>query len=59
MPIALIGLYVVQWDMDVLPKYVINTILAFIATAVLYELVKRLNVTRFLFGMRLRKKSAE
>jgi len=57
-PIALIGLYVVQWNMDVLPKYVINTILAFIATAVIYELVKRLNVTRFLFGMRLRKKPA-
>lgn len=55
-PIAVIGLYVVQWDMDVLPKYVINTILAFVATVVLYELIKRINVTRFLFGMRLKKK---
>jgi len=55
-PIAMIGLSVVQWDMDVLPKYVINTILAFVATVVLYELIKRINVTRFLFGMRLKKK---
>lgn len=55
-PVAVIGLYVVQWDMDVLPKYIINTILAFVATVVLYELIKRINVTRFLFGMRLKKK---
>ncbi len=52
--IALIGLPIIQWDMDVLPKYVINTILAFLATAAIYELIRRTNVTRFLFGMRLR-----
>jgi len=55
-PIAVIGLYVVQWDMDVLPKYVINTVLAFLATAAIYEVVRRTNVTRFLFGMRLRRR---
>ncbi len=55
-PIAMIGLTVVQLDMDVLPKYIINTISAFVATVVLYELIKRTNVTRFLFGMRLKKK---
>ncbi len=55
-PVAVIGLYVVQWDMDVLPKYIINTILAFVATVALYELIKRINVMRFLFGMRLKKK---
>jgi len=54
-PIALIGLYVIQWDMGVGPKYAINTVLAFLATVGLYELIKRTNVTRFLFGMRLKK----
>jgi glucan biosynthesis protein C len=57
-PIAVIGYYVVQWNMDVLPKYVINTVLAFVATVALYEIIKRINVTRFLFGMRLKKKPA-
>ena len=55
-PIAVIGYYVIQWDMDVLPKYVINTVLALVATVALYELIKRTNVTRFLFGMRLKRR---
>lgn len=53
-PIALIGLWVIGLDMGVLPKYAINTILAFLATAATYELIKRNNVTRFMFGMRLK-----
>lgn len=55
-PIALIGLWVINLNMGVLPKYAINTLLAFIATAVIYELVRRTNATRFLFGMRLLRK---
>lgn len=57
-PVILVGFYAIQWDMDVLPKYAINTVLAFIATIAIYEFIKRTNVTRFLFGMRLKKKPA-
>jgi len=53
--IAYIGMYVISWDMDVLSKYVINTVLAFAATAICYEILRRFNTTRFLFGMRLKK----
>jgi len=55
-PIAVIGYFIIQWDMAVLPKYAINVVTAFIATVGLYELMKRTNVTRFLLGMRLKKK---
>ena len=55
-PIAVIGYFIIQWDMAVLPKYAINVVTAFIATVGLYELVKRTNVTRFLLGIRLKKK---
>lgn len=55
-PVIVIGFYVIQWDMDVLPKFAINTVLAFIVTIAAYELIRRTNLTRFLFGMRLKKK---
>ena len=54
-PIALIGLWIIGLDMDVLPKYVMNTVFAFLATIMLYELIKRTSITRFLFGMRSKK----
>jgi len=57
-PIALIGLWIIGLDMDVLPKYVMNTVFAFIATIMLYELIKRTSITRFLFGMRSKKSAA-
>lgn len=53
-PVILIGFYVTKWDMGVLPKYTINALLALIATIIIYELIKRTNITRFLFGMRLK-----
>jgi hypothetical protein len=60
-----IGFYVVQWDasaalgagVGVLVKYVTIAVARFMATTVLYEvLVSRINVMRFLFGMRLKTK---
>jgi len=57
-PVILIGFYVIQWDMDVLPKFIINAALAIIATIGVYELIKRTDVTRFILGMRLKKESA-
>ena len=55
-----IGFYVVQWDMGVMPKYLIIAATSFIGIMVIYELlVRRLKPLRFLFGMRLaRRKNA-
>jgi hypothetical protein len=44
----------------VLVKYVTIAIASFVTTTILYDLlVRRTNVTRFLFGMRLRKRAAK
>jgi peptidoglycan/LPS O-acetylase OafA/YrhL len=58
--IVVIGLYVVRWDTStalgtgagVLVKFVTIVVASFVITAILYEVVKRTNLTRFLFGMR-------
>ena len=58
--IIIIGFYVVQWQASVLVKYATILVAALIATTLIYDLlVKRTNVTRFLFGMRLKKKPVE
>ena len=55
-----IGFYVVQWDLGVMPKYLIIAATSFIGIIAIYELlVRRLKPLRFLFGMRLaRRKNA-
>jgi glucan biosynthesis protein C len=51
--IVIIGFYVVQWDIATAAKYAIIVLLAFIGSVLTYDLlVKRTNVTRFLFGMK-------
>ena len=53
--IVVIGFYVVQWHMGVMAKYLVISTASFVTTTALYDLlVKRTNVTRFLFGMRLK-----
>jgi glucan biosynthesis protein C len=55
--ILIIGFYVVQWDMRAAPKYFIIVALSFVGIMALYELlIRRVNVLRFLFGMKLQKK---
>ena len=55
--ILIIGFYVVQWDMCIAAKYAIIATTSFVAIMAIYDLlVKRINVLRFLFGMRLKKK---
>jgi len=57
--IIIIGFFVVQWSMGIAPKYFIIVVASFMAIMAIYELlVRRINVLRFLFGMRLRKKQA-
>jgi len=54
--IIVIGFFVIQGSMGIAPKYLITTTTSFIAILAIYELlVRRINVLRFLFGMRLKK----
>jgi glucan biosynthesis protein C len=58
--IVIIGFYVVQWNAGILIKYVTILAAAVIVSTIIYDvLIRRTNVTRFLFGMRLKKKPAE
>ena len=55
--IVIIGFYVVQWQVGLAVKYVVILAAAIAVTALLYELlVKRFNLFRFLFGMKLLRK---
>jgi len=55
--ILIIGFFVLQWSIGIAPSYAIIASCSFIAIMAIYELlVKRINVLRFLFGMRLKKK---
>ncbi|MGA9047388.1 MAG: acyltransferase family protein [Dehalococcoidia bacterium] len=52
-----IGFYVVQWNMDPALKYLIIALASFTLIMAIYDLlVRRVNVLRFLFGMRPAKK---
>ena len=54
--IIVIGFYVVQWNTSVGLKYLTISATSFVAIMLIYEfLVRRINVFRFLFGMRLTK----
>jgi peptidoglycan/LPS O-acetylase OafA/YrhL len=59
--IVVLGYYVVQWSVGVLPKLLVILAASFLITLAIYDLlVRRTNVTRFLFGMRpLRKETPE
>ena len=55
--ILIVGFFVVQLSMGIAPKYFIVVAISFVAIMAIYELlVRRINVLRFLFGMRLKKK---
>jgi len=55
--IALIGWWVIHLPWDVLPKYALNVVLAFLATTGFCELIRLTNITRFLMGMHIRTKT--
>jgi len=55
--IVVIGFYVVRWHASILAKYIVISTASLVSIIVLCEvLVKRTNVTRFLFGMRPKKR---
>lgn len=54
-----IGFYVVQWNTGIGLKYLVISTTSFAAIMLIYELlVRRINVLRFLFGMRLKRKQS-
>ena len=58
--IVLIGFFVVQWNLDIALKYLIISTTSFAAIMAIYELlVRRINIVRFLFDLRLKKKPAD
>jgi len=59
-PIVLIGYYVVQWEVNALFKYIVISLSALVVTLVVYDIgIRRTKLTRFLFGMRPKKKLTE
>jgi len=56
--IVCVGWFVIRWNMGILPKFLIVAVVSFTLMLIMYEyLVRRFDAVRFLFGMRLRKKS--
>ena len=54
-----VGSYVIRWDIPVLAKYLLIIAVSFAIIMLLYEfVVKRTNVTRFLFGMRTKRRAS-
>jgi len=53
--LLLIGYWVVQWQINALVKYIVIASLSFIAIMGLYDIIiKRFQITRFLFGLKLK-----
>jgi len=56
--IIMVGWFVVPLDAGILPKYLIISVSSFVLILTIYEVfIRRLNPVRWLFGMRLKKKS--
>jgi glucans biosynthesis protein C len=49
--IVVIGFYVVKWRAGVTMKYLLIATATFVVTLFLFEVIRRTNLTRFLFGM--------
>ena len=54
--ILVVGWFVIQWNIGIFPKYLIIVIISFPLILAIYELlIRRINIVRFFFGMRLKK----
>ena len=55
--ILIVGFFVIRWNIGILPKFLVVTVISFPLILVLYELlVKPFSAVRFFFGMRPRKR---
>jgi hypothetical protein len=52
--IAVLSYYIVQWKTAVFPKYITIVALTYLGSILVLQLAKTNNVTRFLFGIRLK-----
>jgi len=58
--ILIVGYFVIRWNVGLLPKFLIVTVISFSLILALYELLVRpFNIVRFFFGMRPRKRLAK
>jgi hypothetical protein len=55
--IVVIGYYVIHWNLPVIGKYFFIVLAVFLSALAIYEVVRRINVTRFLFGIKVRKQN--
>ena len=54
--ILIVGWFVIPWGIGILPKYLIILVVSFVLIMAVYELlIRRINIVRFFFGMRLKK----
>ncbi len=51
--IIVIGFYVIQWETNILVKYLVITTAALFITLIICELIKTNNITRVMFGMKV------
>jgi hypothetical protein len=56
--IVFFGFYVVTWDIPIVAKYFLIIVAVFLSALVIYEVVRRINVTRFLFGIKSPRRAA-
>jgi glucan biosynthesis protein C len=54
--IVTIGFYVIKWNTGVVLKYFFIAIATLLGSLAIYEVIRRTSVTRFLFGMKQKKK---
>jgi glucan biosynthesis protein C len=54
--IVVIGFYVIQWNIPDVFKFFFIAFATLFGSLAIYEVIRRTNVTRFLFGLKLRKK---
>ena len=58
--ILCVGWFVIRWNIDIGPKYLIIALVSFALIMAMYDLlVRRFNVMRFFFGMRPKKKPSK
>lgn len=50
--IIMIGFYVVSWDLGIFSKFMIILTVSLISTILLYQLIRRVNALRVVFGMK-------
>lgn len=57
--IIVIGYYVIQMDAGILAKFILILFSSLFTTLLLYQVIQRVNILRFLFGMKVKSTSRE